>query len=337
MTSKIFNRKNVESGFPALPQKGTSKKKSKKKLELFPAIVMIALWIWCVWIIFLVGWALLTACKSYMQFEVDPLGFPNIKKYPLFYPTGEKGLSGIANYFTNFIAAMDYMSKSSAARINGKNVSFFQLLVNSLLFCLGTPFFAVVTGLMFSYVVARFRRFKIINALFIFVILRNFIPSTENAGTNMYILKLFGLYDNMFGWWLWNCGPLGFFLAFYASWVGIPKDYEEAAMIDGAGHFTVFFKIMLPNNLVIPTITYLSSVIAHWTNYTAPIMYLPSWPSIAYVAYKFQFDNNGSADVNYLTIQIAALMLVSLPMIVPVLYMQKKMKNMKFNVVGIKG
>ena len=334
MHINVFKKKNVEM---ALPLSQNKRKKKKEKFELFPTLVLIALWIWCIWILFLVVWALFTACKSFIQFDVDPLGIPNISKYPIFYPSGEKGLSGFANFFTNFVAAMKYMSQSAAAKINGKNVSFAQLLMNSLLFCFGTPFFAVVTGLMYSYIVARFRRYKFINLLFYFVILRNFIPSTENAGTSMYLLKLFGLYDNMFGWWLWCAGPLGFFIMFYASWVGIPKEYEEAAMVDGAGHFTIFFRIMLPNNLVIPTITYLSSVISHWTNYTTPIMYLPSWPSVAFVAYKFQFDNNGSADVNYLTIQIAALMLVSLPMFFPVLYMQKKMKKMKFNVVGIKG
>ncbi|MGN1052276.1 MAG: hypothetical protein ACI4SH_02665, partial [Candidatus Scatosoma sp.] len=108
----------------ALPLSQSKKKKGKQKIELFPTLVLIALWIWCIWILFLVVWALFTACKSFIQFDVDPLGIPNISKYPIYYPSGEKGLSGLANIFTNFSAAMEYMGKSSAAKVNGENVSF---------------------------------------------------------------------------------------------------------------------------------------------------------------------------------------------------------------------
>ena len=324
----------------AIPANETNDKKKhirkREKPQLFPIIVQIAMWIWCAAIVLLVAWAFITAMKAFTQYDFDPLGFPNIKEYPILYPDGSEGPKGVANLFTNFIGAMQYMSKSSAAKVNGENISFIRMMINSLLFCLGTPFFAIVTGMIFSYVLARYRQYKFVNFLFVFVILKQFIPTTENAGTSVYLLKLFKLYDKMWGWWLWCCGPLGFFYVLYASWVGLPKEYAEAAQIDGAGYFTIFFRIMLPNNTAIPLVTYITSVIGHWTNYTTPILYLPSYPSIAFVAYRFQFDNNTSA-VSYVPLQIAALLLVSLPMIIPVLIMQSKMKKLKFNVVGIKG
>ena len=80
------------------------------------------------------------------------------------------------------------------------------------------------------------------------------------------------------------------FLLFYAAFQGVPWEYAEAAFIDGAGHYKVMFRIMLP--LMIPTFSaiFLLSFLSTWNDYNTFIMWLPSYANLAYGMYLFQMD-----------------------------------------------
>jgi multiple sugar transport system permease protein len=56
----------------------------------------------------------------------------------------------------------------------------------------------------------------------------------------------------------------------------LPKDLEEAARIDGAGDFTVFFKIMLP--LAKPVIATVGTFafISNWNDLLTPLIFTTS-------------------------------------------------------------
>ncbi len=47
---------------------------------------------------------------------------------------------------------------------------------------------------------------------------------------------------------------------------GMPKSLEESAFVDGAGHFKIFYKIMLPGAIPIMTTTFLFSFVWQWTD-----------------------------------------------------------------------
>ncbi|MBP1041904.1 carbohydrate ABC transporter permease [Vagococcus sp. BWB3-3] len=55
---------------------------------------------------------------------------------------------------------------------------------------------------------------------------------------------------------------------------GIPKALEEAALIDGASHWTILFKVYLPlSTASIATIT-LFTMVGHWNDWFAPLLYM---------------------------------------------------------------
>jgi multiple sugar transport system permease protein len=55
------------------------------------------------------------------------------------------------------------------------------------------------------------------------------------------------------------------------SFLGLPKDFEEAAYVDGANPLTIFFRIMLPLNMpAIATLTVLSFM-GSWNSYLFPL------------------------------------------------------------------
>ncbi len=59
---------------------------------------------------------------------------------------------------------------------------------------------------------------------------------------------------------------------FYQSFVGIPKDLDEAARIDGAGYFRIYWQFILP--LSVPTIvtTVILNSLARWGDLLWPVM-----------------------------------------------------------------
>lgn len=72
------------------------------------------------------------------------------------------------------------------------------------------------------------------------------IPGIINFIPNFIIIDKLGLYDNLIALILPGLsGVFGVFLM-RQFMLGIPNDYTEAALIDGANHFQIFFKIILP-------------------------------------------------------------------------------------------
>lgn len=89
------------------------------------------------------------------------------------------------------------------------------------------------------------------------------------------VVSKLGLYNN----------PLGVIIPFAVSawniviarsfFEGIPDALEEAAKIDGASHFTVLIKVMLPMSKAILAVLMLYYAVGHWNNYFWPMVLLP--------------------------------------------------------------
>lgn len=56
----------------------------------------------------------------------------------------------------------------------------------------------------------------------------------------------------------------------------VPKEYIEAAQIDGCGHFKIFWEIMLPSCKSILVTLGLLTFVGSWNNYFNPLIYLKS-------------------------------------------------------------
>ncbi|KAA2302205.1 carbohydrate ABC transporter permease, partial [Clostridioides difficile] len=54
----------------------------------------------------------------------------------------------------------------------------------------------------------------------------------------------------------------------------VPKDLEEAAFIDGAGHFQTFVKIYLPVSVPVIATVSLFMMVGHWNAYFDGIIYI---------------------------------------------------------------
>lgn len=114
----------------------------------------------------------------------------------------------------------------------------------------------------------------------------------------------------------------------------IPKDLDEAAYMDGANAFQIYYKILLPAIKPALITVALMSVTFHWNDYMSPLIYLNSDQNFT-LAIGLQFFQN-----SFGSSQIQMLMAVSLITVIPVLllfFVGQKYFVQGITMTGIKG
>lgn len=299
-------------------KKRKRKFKLKIKADLFTVISWIVLLLWCIAFLVMLVWAFIQSFKTNMEFYLDPGGLP--KKWE----------------FSNYLIAIENIhSPVQVAGGGTREVYLPEMLLNSLLYAVGAPFFAVLTASVASYIVAKYNRFKWVSIIFAIVIFTTYVPLSPSLASNIKLLHSLHLYDSMVGMWIWSSGAFGsMFLLYYANFKGVSWTYAEAAFIDGASHFRVFFQIMLPLTKAVFGALFLTSFINIWNDYMTPMIYMPSYPTLSYAAWKIQFSTETVFAV--VPVRLAGLMLVILPVLILFILTKNKLMT-SMSVGGIKG
>ena len=134
------------------------------------------------------------------------------------------------------------------------------------------------------------------------------------------ILKL-GLYNTRLGYMLGMIGGGGIPLFVYLVFIkGIPKEFDEAASIDGCGYFRFMFKILIP--LMKPAIASMSIItaIGVWNDIIRAIIYLSSKELYPITRGLYVFQGQYQVDMPQ---QIAALIMVAAPLIIAYAFLQR--------------
>ena len=119
--------------------------------------------------------------------------------------------------------------------------------------------------------------------------------------------------------------------ALYAFFKNLSWSYAEAAQIDGAGHFHIYFRIMLP--IAMPALISVGVLLAigFWNDYFTIYMYAPEKATIAYGIQRI----SAQAGVNMPQV-FAAMMLSIVPVLIVFACFQKTiMQNTAIG--GLKG
>lgn len=303
-------------------EKNLLNKKRGFKLAFKPDVFTVLFWIvlvlWCVLFLTLVLWAFIQSFRTDIEFQLDPGGLPKQWK------------------FSNYVDAIAHIH--TPVKVDGggtREVYLLEMLLYSLLYAIGAPLFAVFTAAMASYVVAKYNRFKWVSLIFAIVIFTTYVPLSPSLASNIKLLNSLHLYDSMVGMWIWSSGAFGsMFLLYYANFKGVSWTYAEAAFIDGASHFRVFFQIMLPLTKPVFGALFLTTFINIWNDYMTPMIYMPSYPTLSYVAWQIQFTNDNV--FSSVPIQLAGFMLIILPVLLLFILTKNKVMN-SMAVGGIKG
>lgn len=88
------------------------------------------------------------------------------------------------------------------------------------------------------------------------------------------VMKELGLLDTVWAVLLPGCITTYNLIVTISYFRGLPYELEESAKIDGAGEFTILFKIMLPLAKPIIAVISLYYMVALWNTYFGPMIYL---------------------------------------------------------------
>lgn len=154
-----------------------------------------------------------------------------------------------------------------------KAASLGRAFCNSMLMAGVSVIICVITGAMASYVLSR-RQTRLYKALYIYFFLGLIAP--VNYVTTLFTLKYLHLQNTYTGIIL-EFGTLGIpFLVFlyYGFYESIPKELDEAAVIDGCTPIQLFFRVIFP--LLKPaTITGLVlNFLGAWNDFVTPLYLL---------------------------------------------------------------
>jgi multiple sugar transport system permease protein len=202
--------------------------------------------------------------------------------------------------------------------------SFTRALGNSAIVSLTTTFIGVVVGSFAAYALARLKmRFKF--PLLALVLSITTFPQIAIAAPLFRLWSDIGLYDTLVGLvipYLTFALPLSIYIlvSFFKE---IPKDLEEAALVDGATHFEAFRKVVVP--LAAPGLatTAILTFISAWNEFLLAFT-LTSSPSARTVPVAIQQFSGSSQFEVPLGTQSAASIVISIPLIILVLLFQKR-------------
>ncbi|MDD7165635.1 MAG: carbohydrate ABC transporter permease [Clostridia bacterium] len=206
------------------------------------------------------------------------------------------------------------------------------MFVNSLWYAVGRSVLGILFSAMTAYVVAKYK-FPGRKFLYTFAIVTMMIPVMGSMAMGLKFAKTIGTYNSPL-YAILNAGALsGPFVILYSTFKTLSWEYAEAAMIDGAGHFGAFFKIMLPQVISPMCALILSEFILMWTDADTPIIFFPNMPTLAYGLYLYQ-------DVVKKTLQypifFAGLMTCMVPTVVLYAIFQKSLMDIQMG-GGLKG
>ena len=182
----------------------------------------------------------------------------------------------------------------------------------------------ILLGTMIAYVLHRFnfKGKKLILGGFLFAML---IPTVANQVVVFKIISSFGLYNKIGSVLLLNLGTdvisVYIFLQFLDK---IPISLDEAAMIDGASYFTIYWKIILP--LLKPAIatSIILSGIGIYNDFYTPFLYMPD-PELRTISTAL-FNFKGPMGSQWEVIA-AGIMIVIIPTLIIFIALQKHIYN----------
>lgn len=214
-----------------------------------------------------------------------------------------------------------------------KEFTILDLTLNSLFLVVTCTAVGMAFPAMASYVVAKYK-FRLNSLIYAISVIIIVVPTIGGIAATFKLLNAFNIYNTYFSIILMGSGGFGVqFIMFYGYFQSLSWTYAEAAFVDGASNFKVFYAIMLPQAKPIIITIAILSVIGVWNDYFTPYMYTPAKPTLALGIKMYQ--DKLSYDANFPL--LFALMIISIiPIIVLFSFAQKYiMESMVMG--GIKG
>ena len=184
-------------------------------------------------------------------------------------------------------------------RLTTDQTGFVGMLINSLYFSITSVVVNIFCTASFAYVTTKYE-FPGSKLVYSIVMVLMVLPIYGTSGATYKLYVDMGLINNPLQAIVCSTGGLGMgYLYFNAFYRGLSNTYKEAAEIDGAGDYTIFFQIVIPQAMGLITALFLTSWIGGWNGYEGFLIYMPGLPNLAAGLYLFQVHVERTAQWEY--------------------------------------
>lgn len=256
--------------------------------------------------IYILVWTFISGNKTHLEIVMDPFGLP--KKW----------------HWEHFIETFQRLE------VNG--TKFGGMLFNSIWFSVVGTFLTHLCSITFAYCIAKYT-FPGSRFIYPFMLIVFTLPLFGSGGAQYTLYHKLGLIDSYVQALLSYSATNVFTLYYMAYCKNISNTYAEAARMDGAHDFHIFFKVILPICKPIFGALFLQQWITVWNSYETALVYLPKLPTLPVGIYQF---NQEMIYQLRLDILFAACFLVVMPALILFIVFNKTITT-NVSLGGIKG
>ena len=221
------------------------------------------------------AWIVMTSFKS----PPDSIAYP---PKVIFEPS----LEGYCNLFTTrsrqtpeYIAALPAPASNCDRIVRSRNMviagpsNVIPRFTNSIVIAFGSTFLAVLLGTITAYAFSRFR-VPLADDLLFFILSTRFMPPIAVAIPIFLMYRVVGLADSKIGMiLLYTAVNVSLAVWLLKGFIDeIPREYEEAAMIDGYSRLHAFVKVVLPQAATGIAATAIFCLIFAWNEYAFAVL-----------------------------------------------------------------
>ena len=191
---------------------------------------------------------------------------------------------------------------------------------NSTIITVGAVALLVVLAAMVGYVLQR-RRSRLNGVVMGFVLAGLMIPPA--VVPTIWVLQGLGLFKTIHGMVLIEVAyGLSFSILLYRAFIAtIPRELDEAAIIDGAKPLQVFFRVILPLLRPVTVTNIVVQSIAIFNDFTNPLYYLPGKENVTVQLTLFNFQSQFSSQFNLLFMNV---LLVTIPPLIVFVFFNRQ-------------
>ena len=281
------------------------KRKSKVEVALYCFVSLIFAVVAASYVYILV-WAVIAGTKTHSEIVMNPFSLPETWHWEHF------------------------LEVFSLLKVGKSN--FFDMLFNSVWFSVVGVFINQFTTITFAYCCTKYK-FPGSNWPYAIILVMMTLPIYGAGGATYALYRNLGLVDT---YWHVIASAGGFsvmFLYYRAFFQNLSWTYAEAAQMDGAGHFQIYFKVMLPQAKPIFGALFLTQWLSTWNSYESALIYLPNLPTLPVGIYQFNIEMMYRARLDIL---FAACVIIALPALVLFTAFNKVITT-NVSIGGIKG
>ncbi len=204
--------------------------------------------------------------------------------------------------------------------IQARNYMLLLAYFNSTVITVGAVTGLVIFAAMVGYVLQR-RESKWNRVIYSFVLAGLMIPPA--VVPTIWVLQGLGLFKTLHGMILIQIAyGLAFSILLYRSFIAsIPRDLDEAAIIDGARPWQVFYKVVLPLLKPVTVTNIVVQSISIFNDFTNPLYYLPGKENVTVQLTLYNFQSQFLSQFNLLFMNV---LLVTIPPLIVFIFFNRQ-------------